>query len=74
MYPLGETNPTLLSQGILWWVSDIPGCNVDDGIVGYEYQMPLPLYGSGKGKYVFLVYEQSSDAKAWSEETLVPAT
>lgn len=74
LYPLGISYPGLLSQGILWWVVDIPGCHVDAGRVLIEYQQPLPLFGSGIDRYVFLVYEQPDYEIDWSEEPIVSAT
>lgn len=74
LYPLGPANPTLLSEGILWLVVDIPRCSVADGLVLYQYQQPLPLYGSGKNKYVFLVYEQPAYSVDWVEVPVVTAT
>lgn len=74
LYPLGEANPKLLSQGILWWVVNVPGCNVSAGLTGYAYQKPLPLYGAGKGIYVALVYEQPPYDVDWTDEDPVNAT
>lgn len=74
VYPLGYNDKPLLSQGILWWVVDIPGCDIEEGTTLYEYQMPLPLCGSGQDKYVFLVYEQPQYDVDWSEEAHVTAT
>lgn len=74
LYPMGESHPKLLSQGILWWVVDIPGCNVPKGFQIYKYQSPLPLYSSGKDKYAFLAYEQPPYDIDWKEESLVSST
>lgn len=74
LYPVGIKNPELLSQGILWWVVDVPGCNLNQGSTLFQYQQPLPLYGSGSDHYVFLIYEQPSYQIDWSEEPLVSAT
>lgn len=74
LYPMGVAYPKLLSQGILWWVVDIPGCEVHNGYPIYEYQQPLPLYGTGKNKYAFLVYEQPPYEVDWTEETVVSST
>lgn len=74
LYPLGECRPLLLSQRISWWVVDIPGCDVASGLTLYQFQPPLPWYGAGKSKYVYLVYEQPKYAIDWSEEALVPST
>lgn len=74
VHPLGAANPTLLSRGILWWVVDIPGCNVAAGKTLYEYQMPLPLYGSGQNLYAYGVFEQPPYQIDWSEEAYVSAT
>lgn len=40
----------------------------------FEYQMPLPLYGSGKDKYSVLMYEHPNYAIDWSEEHFVSTT
>lgn len=74
IYPLGESRPSLLARGVLWWVVDIPGCNVDAGKTLYEYQPPLPLYGSGQNLYAIGVFEQPEYDIDWSEESHVPAT
>lgn len=74
VFPLGESRPSLLARGILWWVVDIPGCDVEAGMAIYEYQPPLPLYGSGRNLYAFGVFEQPSYQIDWSEEAYVPAT
>lgn len=74
MHPLGDAQPAQLSEGILWWVVNIPGCEIAKGKSVYEYQPPLPLYGAGHGKYVFLVYEQPERVIDWSEEYQVTAT
>lgn len=70
---MGEAHRKLLSQGILWWVVDVPGCDIAKGKVLYAYQKPLPLYGAGFGKYTILVYEQPSYKIDWSEESVVSA-
>lgn len=72
--PFGITRTKLGSQGILWWVVDIPNCNVSAGLTGYEYQPPLPVYGAGKSRYAILVYEQPQYPIDWSEEPTVSAT
>lgn len=74
LYPLGISNPDLLSQAILWWVVDIPGCNVNSGTTLYQYQPPLPLFGSGIDRYVFLVYQQPDYKIDFSEEHMLSAT
>lgn len=74
LYPIGEDRPQLLSQRILWWVVDIPGCDIEKGTFIYEYMPPLPFYGAGKSKYAFLVYEQPSYQIDWDEEPYVKST
>lgn len=71
--PLGTTRPTLLANGILWWIVDIPACNIDDGKTIFEYQAPIPFYGAGESRYVVLVYEQPDYEIDWSEEPIVRA-
>lgn len=71
---MGQDRPNLLSQGILWWVVDIPCSGTGGGKTIIEYRQPLPFFGAGKGKYAFLVYEQPRYAIDWSEEPLVTAT
>lgn len=72
-FPLGVTRPTLLAQGILWWQVDIHRCDVDRGRALYEYQPPTVLFGSGKDKFLFLVYEQPRGFVDFSEEAFVPS-
>lgn len=74
IHPLGITRPQLLAQGILWWVVDIVNCDLSGAFTLYEYQMPLPLYGSGTNEYAFLAYEQPDYQIDWTEESLVSAT
>lgn len=74
LYPLGKANPLLLQYGLLWWVVNIPGCDVDAGKILYEYQQPLPLYGSGINRYAYGIFEQPSYEIDWSEEEYVSAT
>lgn len=70
--PLGTTRPTLLANGILWWVVDVPDCNVTAGKTLFEYQAPLPLYGAGESRYVILAYEQPQYDIDWHEEPMIP--
>lgn len=74
--PLGTASgrSALLSQGILWWVVDVPGCNVAGGKTLIAYQSPTPLYGAGPSRYVLLAYEQPNYQVDWSEEPIVSAT
>lgn len=72
--PYGAAHPTLGSQGILWWVVDVPGCNVAAGTTIYAYQPPTPCYGAGTGRYAILAYEQPSFPIDWSEEHTVSST
>lgn len=72
--PLGSDYKDLLSHGILWWVVDIPACDIKKGTALYDYQMPTPLCGSGKLKYVYLVFEQPQYEVDWSEEADVTST
>lgn len=74
VFPLGLAHPKLMAQGILWWVVNVPVCDVARGRTLYAYQMPTPLFGAGKGPYVFLVYEQPSYTIDWSEEANVTET
>lgn len=74
VFPLGESNPSLLAKGILWWVVDISDCNVAAGTTLYEYQSPLPLYGSGQNLYTIGVFEQPAYDIDWSEEAYVSGT
>lgn len=70
-YYFGEVNHLLLSPYIKWWIVDVPGCNLEDATTIIEYQQPLPQYGTGKQKYVFLAYEQPDYEIDWSDEPLV---
>lgn len=72
--PYGTIRPKLGSQAILWWVVNIPGCNVGAGKTIFQYQSPLPLYGAGKSRYAMLVYEQPEYQIDWSDEPLVSRT
>lgn len=73
IYPVGIGHPQLLTRGILWWMVDIPGCNVFDGKTIFDYQQPLPLYGSGANRYAFTIFEQPPYDIDWSEEPFVPS-
>lgn len=74
LYPLGIKSAPLLQFGILWWIVDIPQCDITHGTTLYEYQPPLPLYGTGKNRYAFALFEQPPYSIVWSEEQVVRST
>lgn len=55
---LGQKN-RLLDEGRLWLVGNIHKCNVSKGETIIEMLSPVPLYGSGKHRYVILMYKQT---------------
>lgn len=71
--PLGTGRPELHSQGILWWVVDIPCSKVHDGRALFQYQQPFPLYGAGPSRYAILAYKQPNYKIDWSEEPFISA-
>lgn len=72
--PWGRAHPDVGSSGRLWFVVDVPGCQVSAGKTILEYQAPTPLYGAGVSRYAFLVYEQPRYTINWKEEKYVEAT
>ncbi|KOC59142.1 Phosphatidylethanolamine-binding protein like protein F40A3.3 [Habropoda laboriosa] len=53
-----------------WLVGNIPEENIEKGEVLTEYIGPAPPNGSGKHRYVFLIYKQSRGAITFDERRL----
>lgn len=67
---LGKDN-RLVDEGRLWLVVNITDCDWRLGETVVDLLSPTPLYGSGKHRYVFLVYEQ--EPGVYFEEPFVDA-
>lgn len=67
---LGKDN-RLVDEGRLWVVVNITNCDWQFGETLFDLLPVTPLFGSGKHRYVFLVYEQ--EVGVYYEEPFVDA-
>lgn len=72
--PYGPLHPEAGAFGIMWFLVNIPGCDLDAGTPLSFYQTPTPVYGAGPMRYAILVYEQPAYKIDWSEEPIVKTT
>jgi phosphatidylethanolamine-binding protein (PEBP) family uncharacterized protein len=55
-----------------WLVVNIPGDNIKNGDVLFKYKGPAPPKGSGKHRYIFLLYEQSERINTHFSDRMMP--
>lgn len=67
---MGSKN-LLLDEARLWFVANITHCRLYNGEIVVDYLPPMPLSGSGRHRYVILVYKQ--DEHVYYEEPFIAA-
>lgn len=55
-----------------WLVVNIPGDNIKNGNALFEYKGPAPPKGSGKHRYIFLLYEQPERINTHFSDRMMP--
>lgn len=55
-----------------WLVVNIPGNDIKNGDALFEYKGPAPPKGSGKHRYIFLLYEQPERVNTHFSDRMMP--
>ncbi|KAK7867748.1 hypothetical protein R5R35_002251 [Gryllus longicercus] len=46
------------AEYILWFIGNIPGCNLNKGDVIWDYLQPFPAFGTGYQRCIFILFKQ----------------